>query len=92
MSGINALFFLSFTNVLKSVFVLGKPFQLGQLFVGKAGAYPSDMLHSWVGSWPYPQTLNIRLGWKGLPRTNTLAYYKHSQITEEKSKIRRIRN
>jgi hypothetical protein len=23
--------------------------------------------------WPFPE--NIRLGWKGLPRTNTLAYY-----------------
>jgi hypothetical protein len=23
---------------------------------------------------------NIRLDWKGLPRTNTLAYYKNSQI------------
>ncbi len=24
---------------------------------------------------------NIRLDWKGLPRTNTLAYYKHPFIT-----------
>jgi hypothetical protein len=28
---------------------------------------------------PYPA--NIKLGWKGLPETNTLAYYKNSQIT-----------
>ncbi len=27
---------------------------------------------------------NIRLGWKGLPRINTLAYYEHLWITEEK--------
>jgi hypothetical protein len=25
--------------------------------------------------------LNIRLGWKDLPETNTLAYWKHFQIT-----------
>jgi hypothetical protein len=30
---------------------------------------------------------NIGLGWKGLPGTNTLAYYKHSQITAVKSFI-----
>ncbi len=30
---------------------------------------------------------NIRLGWTGLPRTNTLAYYKNSQITDMKSFI-----
>jgi hypothetical protein len=26
---------------------------------------------------------NIRLGWKGLPGTNTLAYYKNPQITDK---------
>jgi len=30
---------------------------------------------------------NIRLGWKGLPRTNTPAYYKHLYITAIKSFI-----
>jgi hypothetical protein len=30
---------------------------------------------------------NIRLGWKGLPRTNTLAYYENLQITPVKSFI-----
>jgi hypothetical protein len=30
-----------------------------------------------VGSWPYH---NIRLGWKGLSGTNTLAYYNNSKI------------
>ena len=28
---------------------------------------------------------NIRLGWKALPGTNTLAYYENSQITAVKS-------
>ncbi len=28
---------------------------------------------------------NIRLGWKGLPETNTLAYLKNPQITAVKS-------
>jgi hypothetical protein len=32
-------------------------------------------------------TTNIRLGWKGLPGTSTLAYYKHSKITTVKSFI-----
>jgi hypothetical protein len=27
---------------------------------------------------------NIRLGWKGLPGTNTLAYCKNSKITDKK--------
>jgi len=51
------------------VFVLGKPFQPNQMFVRKAGAYPS------VGSNRSSSALvtNIRLGLKGLPRTNTLA-------------------
>ncbi len=30
---------------------------------------------------------NVRLGWKGLPRTNTLAYYKNLTITAVKSFI-----
>ncbi len=28
---------------------------------------------------------NIRLGWKRLPWKNTIAYYDHSKVTEEKS-------
>jgi hypothetical protein len=27
---------------------------------------------------------NNRLGWKGLPELNTLAYYEHSKIMKEK--------
>jgi hypothetical protein len=30
---------------------------------------------------------NIRLGWKCLPGTNTLAYYEHSEIMDVKSFI-----
>jgi hypothetical protein len=35
---------------------------------------------------PFP--VNIRLGWKSLLGTNTLAYYKHLYMTEEKGSIR----
>jgi hypothetical protein len=38
------------------------------------GAHYSGILQ------PYPQTVD--LGWKGLPETNTLAYYEHSLMTE----------
>jgi hypothetical protein len=30
---------------------------------------------------------NLRLGWRGLPGTNTLAYYKNSLIADRKSFI-----
>jgi hypothetical protein len=30
---------------------------------------------------PLALPTNIRLGWRGLPRTNTLAYYENPQIT-----------
>ncbi len=30
---------------------------------------------------------NIRLGWKGVPRANTIAYYEHEKITGVKSFI-----
>jgi hypothetical protein len=47
------------------------------MFVGKAGAYPVEG--------PFRcSTLALptsnRLGWKGLPRTNTLALYKNMKI------------
>ncbi len=58
------------------MFVPGKPFQPSQMFVGIAGAYlveePSGA--SLLGRLQASST-NIRLGWKGLPGTNTLAYY-----------------
>jgi hypothetical protein len=40
-----------------SQIVSGKPFQPSLMFVCKVGTYPSED--------------NIRLGWKGLPETNT---------------------
>jgi hypothetical protein len=53
------------------MFVLGKPFQLSLVFVGKAGAYPSDTpLKGRMLALPK----NIILGWKGLPGTNALTY------------------
>jgi len=44
------------------VFVPGKPFQPSLMFVGEARSLPewssSQVLHSTVGSWPHPQTLD----------------------------------
>ncbi len=40
----------------------GKPFQPSLVFAGKVGAYPSGaspVLHSRVGSWPHPPTLDL---------------------------------
>ncbi len=57
--------------------VPGKSFQPGLMFAGKAGACPSEAPFrcSTLGC---PLTLlpNIRLGWKDVPGTNTLAYYR----------------
>jgi hypothetical protein len=61
------------------VFVPGKPFQPNLMFVGEARSLPKSgaserALHS---GRPRPYIANIRLGWKGLPGTNTLAYYEN---------------
>jgi hypothetical protein len=61
------------------VFVHGTPFQPSLMFAGKARAYPSDA--------PFRYSTNIRLGWKGVPGTNTLAYYKNLYLTAVKSFI-----
>jgi hypothetical protein len=54
------------------------------MFVGKAGAYPSGAPFSGkLMTFP----TNIRLGWKGFPRTNILAYYGNKYITTVKSFI-----
>ncbi len=49
-------------SLLARVFVPGKPFQPSLMFAGKAVAYQSEapfkVLHSRIGSWPYPQTLD----------------------------------
>jgi hypothetical protein len=48
------------------------------MFAGKAGAYPR-MEHLKGGSLGEAAALltNIRLGWKALPETNSLAYYEN---------------
>jgi hypothetical protein len=62
--------------------VTGKPFQL---FVGKAGAY-LGVEHLKGASIRQALALptNIRLDWKGFPRTNTLDYNGNPQITAVK--------
>ncbi len=70
------------------MFALGKHLQPSLMFAGKAGAYPIEALHSRVGSWRHPT--NMILGWKGLSRTNTLAYYKNG-FTEQ-APAKNIRN
>ncbi len=67
------------------MFVPGKSFQPSLMFAGKAGAYPSEGA-SLLGRLLASPT-NLRLGWKGLPRTNTLAYYESLKITTVKSFI-----
>ncbi len=68
------------------VFVLGKPFQPSLMFVNEAEAYLSETVL--LKRIPLALPTNIRLGWKALPGTNTLAYYIHSVITDVKSFIR----
>jgi hypothetical protein len=48
------------------------------MFVGEAGAYLLGALLKGI-------LRNIRLSWKPLPGANTLAYYEHLKITDEKS-------
>jgi hypothetical protein len=50
------------------------------MFGGKAGTYPNEAPERLVALLP-----NIRLGWKGLPGTNTLAYYENLLIMAVKS-------
>ncbi len=61
------------------MFVPGKPFQLSLMFAGKARGQPrgehlKDILPA-----------NIGIGWKGLPGTNALAYYKKAWLTAVKN-------
>ncbi len=54
------------------------------MFAGKAGDYP----RMWISARAYPSVTgdliaNIRLGRKGLPRTNTLDYWAHSKDTKK---------
>jgi hypothetical protein len=58
-------------------FVPGMPFQPSLMFAGKAGSYLSEVHFKCSTLWGrhLSSPTNIRLGWKGLPGTNTLAYY-----------------
>jgi hypothetical protein len=49
------------------VFVPGRPFQTNLMVAGKGGAYPTEVLHSRVGSKHYQQRLRL----KGLQRPNS---------------------
>jgi hypothetical protein len=65
------------------VFVPGKPFQL---FAGKAGAYLGvEHLKGASIRQALDLPANIRLDWKGFPRTNTLDDNGNPQITAVKS-------
>jgi hypothetical protein len=60
------------------MFVLGKPSKPSLMFVGEVKACPR-VEHLKDASLQYAPTLpaNIGLGWKGLPGTNSLAYYEN---------------
>jgi hypothetical protein len=70
------------------VFVLGKHFLLSLMFVGKARSLllSRKLEDASLGQAPALH-INIRLGWKGLPGTNTVAYSENLQITAVKSFI-----
>jgi hypothetical protein len=55
------------------------------MFVSKTGAYPSEA--PFMCFWLLALSANIRIGWKGLRGTNTLAYYEKSKIAAVKSFI-----
>jgi hypothetical protein len=44
------------------------------MFAGKAGVYPSEAIFT-CSTQVLALPANIRLGWKGFPGTNTIAYY-----------------
>jgi hypothetical protein len=59
------------------------------MFAGKAGAYPSEApLRYSTLCMLLASSTNIRLDWKGLPGTITLAYCENPQITDVKSFIK----
>jgi hypothetical protein len=58
------------------MFVTGKPFQPSLMFVRRVGAYPGGHLkEALLKDRLLALPRNIRLGWKGLQLTNTLAFY-----------------
>jgi hypothetical protein len=64
------------------VFVPGRPIHPSLMFASKA-----RILFRCFTREGLVLLANIRLGWKGLPGTNNLAYYKYSKITPVKSFI-----
>jgi hypothetical protein len=64
--------------------VPGRSFKPSLMFVSIAGGYLSEEPEV---CFTLALLGNIKLGWKDLPRTNSLAYYKHSEITTVKSFI-----
>ncbi len=61
------------------MFVPGKPFESSQMFAGKSSRILNvDSLKGAPLEKAPALLANIRLGWKSLPGTNTLAYYKKS--------------
>jgi hypothetical protein len=61
------------------VFSPGKNFQDNTIFVGKAGAYPSETpFRCSTLSRSLALLTNNRLGWKGLPGANTLVYWTYN--------------
>jgi hypothetical protein len=63
----------------KLVFVPGRPLQPSIMSACKTGAYSSGApFNDYTTSNLLDLTANIRPGWKSLPGTNTLAYYKDS--------------
>jgi hypothetical protein len=66
---------------IRNKLVPGRPLQAILMFGWKVGAYSIEahFRYSHIAL-----STNIRLGWKGLPGTNTLAFHEHSQITDVK--------
>jgi len=52
------------------------------MFASKAGAYPIAKLSRCSTLLALP--INMKLGWKDLQETNTLAFYEHPKITNIK--------
>ncbi len=65
------------------MFGLGRLFQTNLCLRGR----PEPILRGSIPLKLLALLTSIRLDWKGLPGTNSLAFYKHSQITDVKSFI-----
>jgi hypothetical protein len=65
------------------VFVLVKPYQLSLMFVVKTVAFPNGAPHMDHQVRALGLVKNIKLRWKSLPETDTLAYHKNMYITDE---------